>query len=153
MQFDLERIDYMGFFSDIFKHEETNNKEMMLSYISEYMGYYASNHQSEADEVAYIFANAIQMINASSEKTLTKSTHSNNATPESAALNILQNCAMSEIKPISGVSFLLEDSNGPFDLYNSINEEKLNRGYISKSQYEENKKLGNRRHLASPLGF
>lgn len=117
------------------------------------MAKYVTNNDGEFENVVYIFAHATQMINAPSERQLAKSIKSNGVTPECAALNILQNCAMAEIKQVSGVEFINGCDDGAYELYNTVNEEKLGKGYISKLQYEENKLLGTKLHLSPPLGF
>lgn len=130
-----------------------NVKKEMLDSISSFMSKYAAQQQGEIDNVVYIFARAIQMTNSLSEKELVKAMRSNGVTPEGAALNTLQNCAMAEIKQVSGTDFILGRDDGAYKLYNAINDEKLIKGHISLSQYEENKLLGTKLHLTPPGGY
>jgi hypothetical protein len=141
----------MSLFSRL-KKSESDIKTQMLDCISAFMGKYATDNQGNIEDVAYIFAHAIQMINALSNRQLTKAMHSNNVNAECGALNTLQNCAMTEIKPVSGVDFITGCEDGPYKLYRAINDEKLNKGYISKAQYDENEMLGTKLHLIPPGG-
>ena len=142
----------MGFFN-LFRKPKTDIKKEMLDSINSFMVKYATSNEGEIENVAYIFAHAIQMINTPSERQLAKSIDSNGVTPGCAALNILQNCAMAEIKQVSGVDFINGCDDGAYEFYNAVNEEKLVKGYISKGQYEENKLLGTKLHLSPPGGF
>ena len=126
------------------KKIKSNVAEEMKKSISSFMVKYATEKQGEIEDVAYIFAHAMQMINSSSEKELSKEMRANGVTADFGALNILQNFAMVEIKyePLRDI-IINRENGGPYDLYNAVNKEKLSKGYISQQQYEENERVGN----------
>lgn len=120
-----------------------NLKDEMTESISSFMAQYAAEMDGAIENVAYIFARAIQMIDSTSEKDLSMEMRLTGVTPEFGALNILQNFAMVEIEYAPMADIIRGDSDsGPYELYNAINEEKLIRGYISEEQYKENESLG-----------
>ena len=137
----------MGFFN----REKTNYVGEMLEYIKNFMLIYIKEYPSASDVVIPIFSNAEQMVRGLSEKQISKMMKSNNVNIECGVLNIIQNFAMTELKPKSGVDFLRGDDYA-YDLYNYVNEYKYDNGYISKSQFEENKMLATKLSLQSPLG-
>ena len=119
-------------------------KEFMLKYIKEFPG--------PSDVVIPIFSDAEQMIRGLSEKETSKMMNVNGVNAECGALNIIQNFAMTKLEPKSGVDFLKGNDNDAFDLYNYVNQVKLDKGYITKQQFEENKLLATKLSLQSPLG-
>ncbi|MBQ5321583.1 MAG: hypothetical protein J6K88_05980 [Oscillospiraceae bacterium] len=137
----------MGFFN----REKTNYVGEMREYIKKFMLKYIKEYPSASDVVIPIFSNAEQMVRGLSEKQISKMMKTNNVNIECGALNIIQNFAMTELEPKSGVDFLRGD-NYAYDLYNYVNEYKYANGYISKLQFEENKMLATKLSLQSPLG-
>jgi hypothetical protein len=116
--------------------------EEMKEATKNYMAQYASENPDEIEDVAYIFASAMHMIEQASPQDIKKGMSSTGASARAAALNILQNCAMVEISPCSAtelISKMYDDA--AYDLYNAINDEKLKNMFISKRQHEENKLL------------
>lgn len=132
----------------IIKKSKSNVKNEMRNSISSFMSKYAAEKQGDIEDVAHIFARAMQTINSLSEKELSKEMKKNGVTADFGALNILQNCAMVEIEYAPLADIIKRCANdGPYELYNAVNLEKLNKGYISKQQYEENESLGNKLHF------
>ena len=136
---------------DIFKSKKTNYRVEMIEYVRSFMLSYIKEFPTAADAVIPIFSNANEMLKSVSEKDIRKMMESNRVNVECGALNIIQNFAMTELKPQSAVSFL-KGENYPFALYNYINERKYNKGYISKQQYDENAMLATKLSIHSPLG-
>lgn len=134
-----------GFLSGGKSYKKTPTQEQMYNCISSFMTSYAQSKNGNIENVAYIFVRAKKMVLSSSEKELVSEIRTNGISPENAALNILQNCAMMEIKYVSiqdAIKGLSDD--GPYHLFHAVNDEKLTRGYVSQAQYEENKMLGDK---------
>lgn len=138
----------MGFFN----RQKTNYVGEMREYIKSFMLKYIKEYPLASDVVIPIFSNAEQMVGSLSEKEISKIIKTHNVNIECGALNIIQNLAMTELELKSGVDFLKGD-NYTYDLYNYINEYKYDRGYISESQFEENKMLATKLSLQPPFMF
>lgn len=135
-------------FSKWFKKESKGTIQEGESVIQEmkdslliFMTGYAIQKHDNMESLAGIFASAQNIINSVSPKEVQKEMSKNSVSAESIVLNIIQNCAMYEIKA-STKDFLFGQEDEAFVLYMDINDEKLEKGYISKEQYEENKRLG-----------
>lgn len=135
----------------LFSRTKTNYVGEMREYVKSFMLQYIKEYPCSSDVVIPIFSNANEMIKGLSEKDLQKSMKTNGVNIECGALNIIQNFAMTELKPKSGVDFL-KNEDYALDLYNYVNELKYQKGYISKVQFEENKMLATKMSLQSPLG-
>ena len=136
----------------LFKRKKTSYIEEMRKQLKAFMLQYIKDYPMASDTVIPIFSNVEEMLKNSSERDITKLLKSNNINVECAILNIIQNFAMAELKPKSGVDFLKSSDDYALELYNYTNALKLEKGYISKEQYEENKMLGVKMSLQSPLG-
>ena len=128
----------------------TNYCQEMREILKNYMLQYIKDNPSSGDAVIPIFSDAEVMIRRSSEKQLCKMMKKNHVNAECGVLNILQNFAMVNLSPQPALDYLLDD-NPVLELYNAINELKLQKGYISQRQYEENKMLGVKLSLQSPF--
>lgn len=135
--FDWNKTNYLGEMRDCLKN-------LMLRYIKEYPR--ASN------DVIPIFSDAEEMIRGWPERKIGKMLKQNNVNVECAVLNIVQNVAMSNLKPKSGAEFI-NGGDHVLDLYNYLNKLKLEKGYISKQQYVENEELGVKMSLQAPFGM
>ncbi|MBE6812797.1 MAG: hypothetical protein E7523_07930 [Ruminococcaceae bacterium] len=134
-----------------FRREKTNYGEEMREYLKTFMLQYIKDFPSAADDVIPVFSDAELMIRGSSERKILRTMLANGINVECGILNIVQNVAMTRLKPKNAVDFI-SDGNNVFNLYNYVNELKYKKGYISKRQFEENEKLGIRLSLQSPLG-
>ena len=101
--------------------------------------------------VGYVFGQSKKMAKKLSVRDVKNEMYGSNTTLEAIALNIIQNCAMLNIKPQSASNFLLCD-NKELELYDYINLLKLEKKYISDEQFEENKLLGVKMSMVPPLG-
>ena len=135
----------------LFNRTKTNYVGEMREYVKSFMLQYIKEFPSASDVVIPIFSNADEMIRGLSEKEISKSMRTNRVNVECGALNIIQNFAMTELKPKSGVDFLSKEDYA-LKLYNYVNELKFNKGYISRAQFDENKMLSTKLSLQSPLG-
>ena len=134
----------MGLFSIFGSNKDTQLLQEMRCYLDQFMVKYATENPDDMENVAGVFANARMMINAMSAKDVKRGMKQNGVNAECGVLNIIQNYAMSEIESLSTKDLLFggEEDNGAFDLYMFVNGLKLNRGYISEEQYDDNKRLG-----------
>ena len=137
----------------LFKRKKISYIQEMCEQLKIFMLQYIKDYPMSSNIVIPIFSNAEKMLKSNSERDIIKLLKSNNINIECAILNIIQNFAMAELKPKSGVDFL-KSSNDDYalELYNYTNVLKLEKGYISKQQFEENKMLGVKMSLQSPLG-
>ena len=102
-----------------------------------------------------IFSKANEMIKGLSEKEVRKSIKDNCVNVECGALNIIQNFAMAEIKPVSPVDFIkgvVKKENHALELYQHINGLKYKKGYITKQQFDENELLATQLSIQDPFG-
>ena len=130
------------FFSLFSKNKYLNIAREMKETVKKYIAQYGSERPDESEDAAYIFANAIQMIELASPRDIKRSLAGNAVSFDEAALNILQNCAMTEITPCPVTELISRKyDDTAFDLYNAINDEKLKKKFISQQQHEENKLL------------
>lgn len=119
-------------------------KAFMLNYIKEY--------PNSADDVVPIFSQADILVQNLTERELYKVVKRQGHSMEYMALNIIQNCAMMELKPKNAIDFL-QGNDYIHSLYDHVNELKYERGYIDRQQFEENKMLGTQLSLVPPLGM
>lgn len=136
----------------LFDWNKTNYLGEMRVFIKDFMMMYVKEYPRSSDTVIPIFSDAEMMILGWSEREISKMLKKNHVNIESAVLNIVQNVAMHNLKPKSGVDFI-KDEDFVLDLYKYINKRKLMKGYISKQQYEENEELGVKMSLQAPLGM
>ncbi|MDD6682512.1 MAG: hypothetical protein PUE61_05010 [Clostridiales bacterium] len=135
----------------LFNRKKTNHIEGMKTILKAFMLQYIHENPHAADGVMPIFSSAETIIRGISEKKMHKTLTRNNVNEECSVLNIIQNCAMTELKPQSGAAFLIND-NHALDLYQYVNKQKLCKGFITKQQFDENEMLGTKLSLHSPLG-
>lgn len=135
----------------LFNKEKTNYRLEMHELLKNFMLEYVEEFPKAADAVIPIFSNADQMIKNTSEKELSTMLKRNKTNVEHAVLNIVQNWAMTELKPKTGADFLMAEDYA-LNLYDYVNNMKYERGYISKEQFEENKLLAIQLSLVPPLG-
>lgn len=136
----------------LFNKTKTNYVGEMRECVKFFMLKYIDDFPKSSDVVIPIFSDAEQMIRGLSEKDIAKMMKVNRVNVECGALNIIQNFAMTNLEPKSGVEFLKSNDNYALDLYNYVNQMKLDKGYITGRQYEENKLLATKLSLQSPLG-
>lgn len=135
---------------------ETNYCQEMRDALRDYMLQYIKDNPSAGDDVVPIFSDAEVMIRSLSERKISRMMQRNHVNVECGALNILQNFAMTRIQAKPATDFirsaiLQEDENYAFKLYNDINKLKLEKGYISQKQYDDNELLGINLSMQSPL--
>ena len=139
-----------------FFKSKTNYSGEMRNCLQAYMLSYIKENPLAADDVVPIFSDAELMIRRLPEKEIAKTMRANGVNAECCALNILQNVAMTEIKQVSSRDFLLrtspEEQDHAFELFNYINQLKLDKGYIDKQQYDDNKFAATKLAIKSPLG-
>lgn len=132
---------------------KTNYAGEMREYLKGYMLSYIEENPLAADDIVPIFSDAELIVRRLPEREIVKTMRSNGVNVECCALNILQNVAMTNITQQSSTDFLkgaMKDH--AFELYRKINKMKLEKGYISKQQYEENDLLATKLAIKSPLG-
>lgn len=125
--------------------KKTNYKDQIEDIIKNRMLKMMDDDVNKSDRLMPVFSNAELMIRDLSEKELVRMMKQNNINNvELLALNILQNWAMSEIIVVDQRTFIMSnDSDDPaFEYFNEINNEKLEKGYITQKQYDDNKLMG-----------
>lgn len=136
--------------------KKRNYRTEMYEFLKAFMLEYIRENPCAADTVIPIFSNAELIIRQSSENDLKKAMKENDVSIEHGVLNIVQNCAMVEIKPqdyYSLVSSIVHREKDPvLALYDNVNNLKYKKGYINKQQFDENELLGIQRSTQSPLG-
>lgn len=114
----------------------------MKNCIDDFKLSYLSSHTLSVAKIKTlnkICKKAHKMINKMSSTDIANGMAVNDVSIECAALNILQNVAMINIKPCSAVEYINGSSEDyAYDLYKAINTEKFWRGLISEEQYGEN---------------
>ena len=129
--------------------QKTDYKEKMKKYLTDFMDEYLQNNP-KSNDVNDIFSKAMTFLRIHTEKALKKMMEQNHVNAELGMLNILQNMAMTEIKPQDPIDFLKSTRDQPaYTLYNYINDVKLEKGYISQAQYEENQQVATKLSLKS----
>ena len=124
----------------------------MREFLKEYMLFYIKENPLAANDVVPVFSDAELLIRRLPEKEIARTIRINNVNSECCALNILQNVAMSAIKQQSATDFLKGyDKDYAYELYKSINDLKLEKGYIDKQQHEENNLAATRMAIKLPL--
>lgn len=126
----------------LFGKTKTNHIPEMRQYLKNYMLQYVKDHPDLAHDAVPIFSDAELVLRKLTEKQVEKMLNADNMCIESAMLNILQNTCTLHFKKKTTKEILLSsiDTNKDvaFELYNEINDIKLNKGYINKQQHEEN---------------
>lgn len=135
-----------------FSKTNTNYVLEMHECLKQYMLAYLKENPSSGDDVIPIFSSADEMIRGLTEREVSKMMKQNHVNTECGALNILQNFAMTEIKPVSSRDYIIGNTDPAYKLYCHINKAKFNKGYISKKQYDENELLGTKLGMSSPFG-
>lgn len=131
---------------------KTDYAREMRECLKEYMLSYIKDNPFAADDVVPIFSDAELIIRRLPEKKIAKTMRVNNVSIECCALNILQNVAMQAIKQQSATDFLKGyDKDYAHELYRHVNDLKLEKGYISKQQHEENNMVATKTAIKSPL--
>ena len=142
-------------------NKKTNYKGEVIEYLKHSMLGFIKNHPEMGAVITQIYSDATQIASRFSEKSLRKELIKGSVNIEFAALNILQNCCMLRLKQIPATEYVAgtlsdndeyKESNIAHFLYDYVNELKLNKGYISETQYKENKLLGIKLSVRSPLG-
>ena len=141
----------MGLF-DFLGLSKTNYLGEMREYLKHFMLGYIKDFPEASDVVMPIFSNANEMLKESSENEIRKSTRQNKVNIECGVLNIVQNFAMTELKPKSAVEFIKNTDDHALNLYKYVNDLKYKKGYISKQQYDENALLATKLSVNAPLG-
>ena len=136
----------------LFNKKKTNNVGEMREYVKNFMLAYIKEFPKASDVVIPIFSEAELMIRGLTEKEISKMLKSNHVNIEFGALNIIQNFAMTKLEPKSAVDFIEGVDDDALDLYRYVNKFKLNKGYISKQQFDENELLATKLSLIPPLG-
>ena len=133
----------MNLFSRFKRQKDHDIPQEMADYLQRFFMGYVTEAPDDMQDVDDIFAQALALIRSLSPKEAAAGLRSNHVGVECAVLNILQNCAMVEIKPSdpNDILFGPEDP-GALSLYMAVNAEKLRLGYIDTAQYEANKRLG-----------
>ena len=135
-----------------FFRQKTEYAREMRECLKEFMLSYIKDNPVAADDVVPIFSDAELILRRFSEKEIAKTMRANNVNVECCALNILQNVAMHAIKQQSATNFLKGyDRDYAYELYKHVNDLKLEKGYISKQQYEENDLVATKMAIKSPL--
>lgn len=93
---------------------------------------------------------ARKIIYKQSETEFTRLLKQEGISVKESALNILQNCALFNIRATTAAEIINADYNA-IGLYNAVNDEKLTLGYISKEQHADNSMLIIKK-FASPFG-
>lgn len=109
----------------------------MASILYSYFFSYMRSNPEHMEQSANIFGNAIHIAKSLSPDAINKSIQ-NSGSLELSALNLLTNCAASKIQPCSSEE---NDNDGAYHLFRWVNKEKLKKGLISQSKYEENECL------------
>ena len=139
-----------------FFKRKTDYRRGMRECLLEYMLAYINDNTFAADAVVPIFSDAELIIRRLSEKEIAKTIRVNDINAECCALNILQNVAMTKIKQVSSRDFLLrtrpEEQDHAYELFNHVNKLKLDKGYIDKQQYEDNRLTATKLAIKSPFG-
>lgn len=130
----------MGLFS-FFRTKNNVITQEARNTVLNYMARYATENPDSIRDVSYIFANSLQIVGALSPKQIKKEASKSNIPIELIALNVLQNCAMTYISPCSVTDFIKYHDDDAYNLYKAVNDEKYNKGLISKHQHEENELL------------
>ena len=136
----------MCFFS-----KKTNYSVEMREYLKDFMLQYIKDFPRSSDDVIPIFSNVNELIKHSSERELKKAMTIKKVNVECAALNYIQNFAMTEMKPKRATAFL-NDENHVLDLFDYVNDLKYKKGYISKQQFDDNHMAAFKLSVESPLG-
>ena len=132
----------MGLFSIFGSNKETDILQEMKDFLEKFMTKYASENPDDMEALAGVFANARMMVNSLTPKDAKKAMKQNGVDAACGVLNILQNYAMTEIRPESMRDILYGEEGEAYNLYMNINDEKLRLGYISKEQHQDNKRVG-----------
>lgn len=128
------------------KKRNSNFKQEMRNILKKYMLQYITDNPSSSDVVVCIFSDAEMYIRRLTDKEINVILKSGYVSAEFGALNIVQNFAMAKIQPRSATDIMLDGFHSDnidyaYNLYNYINKIKLQNGYISKDQYDENAEL------------
>lgn len=138
----------MGLFSFFSGSNSKNDILAIIESVRKYMLKYAEENPQDMDTAVGIFDGARMMIKNASAKEISQLMKNEDVTAEFAALNVLQNCAMIHIKPTGFIDYVgsalreRREEDIVHDLYNWINKQKLEKGYISQKQFEENEHVG-----------
>ena len=139
----------------LFKPKQSYMDEMREQLL-EIMAKYAKEDPDSAEATIPIFSQAEKLLSSSSEKDIKDILTENKCTIDFLTLNILQNCAMTEIKPRTARDIIArqdENKDAAFDLYSFINQLKLDKGYIDKQQFDDNAVLATQIALGLNMGF
>ena len=136
----------------LFDRIKINYKMELREEVKEFMLKYIKEHPNSADDVVCVFSQADIVAQNLSKRELNKIIKRQGHSIEYLSLNIIQNCAMMELKPKSGIDYLQGNDYLRY-LYDYVNELKFKRGYIGKQQFEENKMIGMQLSLVPPLGM
>ena len=129
------------------KPKKGSNRELAMKYIDTF---FADNPQFiMKDDIKRTYKLARKIIYKQSEKEFTRLLQQKGITVKESALNILQNCALFNIKAATASEIINADYNA-IGLYNAVNDKKLDLGYISEEQHADNSMLIVKK-FASPL--
>ncbi len=140
----------MGLFSKLFSKNYATKGISVIREMSSWISTYKTQFLNEYDYLdeedineTEIFTNAKNLIFSFEEKAIIKQMKKANITSDEMTLNIIQNVAMHAVMEgdIREVIKQGGKTQVSLDIYNFINDTKLNLHYISPLQHEENKKL------------
>lgn len=140
----------MGLFSKFFSKNYVTNDISVIREMSSWISTYEAQFLKEYDYLdeediseTEIFTNAKNLIFSFKEKAIKKQIKKANMTSDEMTLNIIQNIAMRTVMEGDIREVIKQDGKTQvsLDIYNFINDTKLNLHYISPLQHEENKKL------------
>lgn len=110
-------------------------RQMAMGYIDTFFQQHPEFEKK--GDILKVYMQTKQLIFSLSDLEFEKTALEYNGSVQSAALNIFQNCALHNVKPTSIEDFL-SVGDEVVDLYNAINQEKLDLALITKEEYDEN---------------
>ena len=118
------------------KHEE--GKKAFKEFEKEY-----KNDPNYDDWTETIFNTAYEILSMGDPKEFAKSLKKNRVTPKVCALNIIQNTAMMYVEDGAGKSVFFQNMlfNSAYNLYNYINDYKLEKKYINSKTHQKSAEL------------
>lgn len=129
------------------KPKKGSNRELAIKYIDIF---FSENPRFiMKGDIKRSYKLAKRIIYKQSEKEFTRLLQQKGITVKESALNILQNCALFNIKAATASEIINADYNA-IGLYNAVNDKKLDLGYISEEQHADNSMLIFKK-FASPL--
>ncbi len=138
-----------------FNRHKTYYKEEMRACLKEFMINYIKEKPSSVDTVMQICSEIDSALQSSSEKDIRKTLLVDSANVEFATLSLIYNVAIRTIQPKDRDSAghdIIFGGNPAYELCRDVNKIKLDRGYISKFEYDENNIAATMACAISPFG-